>query len=193
MFEVEEFVTQCRAALSEHTPQLAIKELLERTVADPAAVAKALGPAEAAGLTPLCRGADLTILRVIWAPGMTLFPHEHRMWAVIGLYGGEEQNAFFRRREAGIAPAGGKDLVRSDTVLLGDDVIHAVTNPREIPAEAIHIYGGDFFDTPRSEWDPITLQEREFRVENALRAFAEANSAWATERTAAGGAESVGS
>jgi predicted metal-dependent enzyme (double-stranded beta helix superfamily) len=184
MFDVDEFVIQVRAALAQHTPQLAVKELVARVVADPGPVATSLGPAETAGLTTLYRGDDLTILRVIWAPGMTLFPHEHRMWAVIGLYGGEEQNAFFRRDPAGLQRSGGKDLARRDTVLLGEDVIHAVTNPRSVPAEAIHIYGGDFFATPRSEWDPTTLEEREFSVDNALRAFAEANARWAQERAA---------
>ena len=31
---------------------------------------------------------------------MALYPHEHRMWAVIGMYGGQEDNAFFRRAPA---------------------------------------------------------------------------------------------
>jgi predicted metal-dependent enzyme (double-stranded beta helix superfamily) len=184
VFDVDEFIGQVRGALAEHTPELAIKELVERVVAEPDRAAATLGPAEAAGLTTLYRGNELTVLRVIWAPGMTLYPHEHRMWAVIGLYGGEEENAFYRRGSAGLQRAGGKDLKGRDTVLLGEDVIHAVTNPREIPAEAIHIYGGDFFATPRREWDPTTLEEREFRVENALRAFAEANARWEQQRAA---------
>jgi hypothetical protein len=70
-------------------------------------------------------------------------------------------------------------------VLLGQDVIHAVSNPRQqVFAEAIHVYGGDFFATPRSEWDPDTLQERPFEVENALAVFAEANRAWAAKQAA---------
>jgi predicted metal-dependent enzyme (double-stranded beta helix superfamily) len=184
MFDVDEFIGQVRDALTEHTPQLAVKELVERLVAEPEPVAACLGPADTAGLTALYRGDDLTILKVIWAPGMTLYPHDHRMWAVIGLYGGEEQNAFYRRSSAGLQRAGGKELTRRDTVLLGEDVIHAVTNARSIPAEAIHIYGGDFFATPRSEWDPTTLEEREFQVENALQVFAEANARWESERSA---------
>ena len=28
---------------------------------------------------------------------MALNPHDHRMWAVIGMYGGQEDNAFYRR------------------------------------------------------------------------------------------------
>ena len=33
---------------------------------------------------------DLTILNVVWTPGMAVYPQDHRMWAVIGLYGGRE-------------------------------------------------------------------------------------------------------
>ena len=33
--------------------------------------------------------------------GMALNPHEHRMWAVIGMYGGQEDNAFYRRAAGG--------------------------------------------------------------------------------------------
>jgi predicted metal-dependent enzyme (double-stranded beta helix superfamily) len=134
-------------------------------------------------LVPLYRSEQLTVLKVLWAPGMKLYPHEHRMWAVIGIYGGREDNAFFRRAEGRIAPAGGRQLEERDVVLLGENVIHAVSNPRQqVFAEAIHVYGGDFFAIPRSEWDPDTLDERPFDVQRALAVFAEANKAWAAQQ-----------
>ena len=178
MFAVDEFIAQCQAALKEHTPQLAMKELVERIVAEPRAVSAALGHATKAEITTLYRGPELTMLRVIWAPGMTIYPHDHRMWAVIGLYGGAEDNSFYRRAPDGLVRAGGKELQIGDAVLLGEDVIHAVRNPRPVAAEAIHIYGGDFFAQPRSEWDAETFTERPYQVENAMRAFAEANARW---------------
>jgi hypothetical protein len=41
---------------------------------------------------------------------------------------------------------------------------------------AIHVYGGDFFapPRPRSEWDPETLVERPWDMEDTRRLFAEA-------------------
>jgi predicted metal-dependent enzyme (double-stranded beta helix superfamily) len=33
----------------------------------------------------LHRSDDLTILQIVWAPGMRLFPHDHDMWACIGI------------------------------------------------------------------------------------------------------------
>ena len=37
---------------------------------------------------------------------MAIYPHEHRMWAVIGLYGGREDNTFYRRSPQGLVVAG---------------------------------------------------------------------------------------
>ena len=37
--------------------------------------------------------------------------------------------------------------------------IHSVTNPLERFTGGINIYGGDFFATTRSQWDPETLEE----------------------------------
>src|SRR3954454_11072093 len=160
MFEIQEFVAQCQAALKEHSPQLTIKDLMAQALSCPEEVAAALGPATKAEIATVHHSPELTVLRVIWAPGMTIYPHDHRMWAVIGLYGGEEDNTFYRRTPNGLVRAGGKELAGRDVVLLGEDVIHSVVNPRGIAAEAIHIYGGDFFAQARSEWDPTTLQEQ---------------------------------
>jgi predicted metal-dependent enzyme (double-stranded beta helix superfamily) len=58
---------------------------------------------------------------------------------------------------------------------LGRDIIHSVTNPIPRLTGAIHVYGGDFFAKPRSEWDPETLRERPFDLEAAQRTFREAS------------------
>jgi hypothetical protein len=53
---------------------------------------------------------DLTILNAIWTPGMAAYPHDHRMWALIGLYGRREDNTFYRRSPEGLQVAGGTQL-----------------------------------------------------------------------------------
>ena len=58
---------------------------------------------------------------------------------------------------------------------MGSDVILSVTNPIPRLTGAIHVYGGDFFATPRSEWDPETLIEGVYDVEKNLRLFEESN------------------
>jgi predicted metal-dependent enzyme (double-stranded beta helix superfamily) len=176
--EVDDIITRCRAALGEHTPQLAMRDVLDELVADPSALEKAVGAVEEGGITPVHRSDDLTILRVAWTPGMALNPHEHRMWAAIAMYGGQEDNAFYRRRPNGLDPAGGREVVAGDVLVLGDDVIHSVANTRREFAVALHVYGGDFFSGDRSEWDPETFEERPRDIDGTMRLFAEANERW---------------
>jgi predicted metal-dependent enzyme (double-stranded beta helix superfamily) len=178
MFDVDRFVADCRAGLAEPSPELAIKEVLERAVRHPADLTAALGTPPEGRFVTLHSSPELTILDVVWTPGLITFPHDHRMWAIIGLYGGREDNTFYRRAPAGLATAGGRQLERGDVAVLGQAVIHSVANPLREFTRAIHIYGGDFFDTPRSDWDPDTLQERPYDMERTRRWFAEANERW---------------
>lgn len=181
MFDVDRFIADCRAALAERSPELAVKEVVKRAVSDPAAVETALGTPSEGQIATLHRSPELTVLNVIWAPGMRLYPHDHRMWAVIGLYGGREDNAFYRRADGSLTPAGGRELNERDVIALGHAVIHSVANPLRRFAGGIHVYGGDFFNTPRTDWDPDTLQERPWDIERTRRTFAEANQRWREE------------
>ena len=175
MFDLDRFVADCRTALTTRCPAAAIRALTERAVAAPADIEAALGTPRLGGLITLHHSPELTILNVVWAPGMAIYPHEHRMWAVIGLYGGREDNTFYRRGARGLAAAGGQRLECSETARLDEAVIHSVVNPLGRFTGAIHVYGGDFFGMPRSEWAPDTLEERPFDVERARRAYAAAN------------------
>src|SRR5262245_23190811 len=186
MFEIERFVAECRAALSESAAEVAVRDLLARVTAAPSEVEAALGTPSRGDLTTLHRSHDLTILNVVWTPGMAIYPHDHRMWAVIGLYGGREDNTFYRRSPEGLVVAGGRQLETSDAVVLGHHVIHAVANPLRRFTGAIHVYGGDFFATPRSEWDPETRVERPFDIERARATYREANERWARETARSG-------
>ena len=40
---------------------------------------------------------------------------------------------------------------------------------------AIHVYGGDFFTTDRSEWETEGLQERPYDVNKTIKLFEDAN------------------
>jgi predicted metal-dependent enzyme (double-stranded beta helix superfamily) len=181
MFNLDSLIADCRAALKETSPELAIKELVRRAVSQPAEVQAALGTPRKGEIITLHHSPELTILNVIWTPGMSIYPHDHRMWAIIGLYGGREDNTFYRRSAQGLIVSGNKQLETTGVAVLGKTVIHAVANPLRQLTGAIHIYGGDFFGTPRSDWDPDTLEERPYDVERAKRVFAEANERWVAE------------
>jgi predicted metal-dependent enzyme (double-stranded beta helix superfamily) len=175
MFDVDTFVAACTEAIAESEPHHAIKELLEAAVANPSAVADALPPSRAE-IVKLHVSPELTVLKVVWAPEMILGPHDHRMWAAIGVYSGGERNQFYRRSGDGLVESGGKELEPRDVCMLGRDAVHAVTNPTVQYAGAIHVYGGDFFETPRSEWRGDPLREEPYNVERTLATFEAANS-----------------
>jgi len=180
---VDDIISRCRAALREHTPALAVRDVLDELVADPSAVDRAVGPVEAGGIEPIYHGPELTIVRVAWTPGMAINPHNHRMWAVIGMYGGQEDNSFYRRAANGLEPSGGKEVSVGDVLVLGDDVIHSVANSRREYAVALHVYGGDFFSAGRSEWDFETFTEGPRDFERTRRLFEDANARWRAEPT----------
>ena len=182
MFDIEELIGDCRQALAEAEPRLAIKEVLERAMSAPEGLAHAL-PADRAQVVPLYVSEDLSVLKAVWAPGMHFRPHNHLMWAAIGIYGGQEDNTFYRRVGSGITLSGGRELRTGDVALLGDDTIHAVANPRRAFTGAIHVYGGDITARPgRSEWDKTTFEEVPYDFDRVKRTFEEANSD--TARTA---------
>lgn len=181
MFDVDELVAGCRAALDEDQAALAVRDVLRRTLARPAEVGDVLRPS-LGGITLLHRSPDLTVLDAVWAPGMTLFPHDHRMWAVIGIYAGQEDNGFYRREGTGLTPSGGKSIAEGDVLVLGDDVIHSVTNPLGRLTAAIHVYGGDFVEQERSTWGPGPVVERPYDMAVVEQEFAKANEAWLATR-----------
>lgn len=175
MFDLNKFIENCISARKEGDTHVAMREVVAESIADTASVISALGEPEKAGLETLYHSDDLTILNITWAPLMTLMPHNHNAWAVIGLYSGREDNIFWRKLDDRIEAAGAKSLITGTTTALGRDIIHSVTNPIEKLTSAIHVYGGDFFAPGRSEWDPETLQERDFDIEKSRRIFTEAN------------------
>ena len=173
--DVERFIDEVKRARLESDGQKAVEEVLRRTVSNPKAVLQGLGEPTEAGIHTVYRGDDLTILNVVWAPLMVLLPHNHNMWASIGIYTGREDNIIWERSGHAIEASRAAALSETEVFGLASDAIHSVTNPVERLTGAIHIYGGDFFKPGRSEWDPETLQERPFDLEGARRRFREAN------------------
>jgi predicted metal-dependent enzyme (double-stranded beta helix superfamily) len=177
MTDIDELIASCVAAVAAPDSQLAVRDVVDRALADPTLADRL--PATKAGLNVLYNAPDLTVLNVIWPPHMSLFPHDHRMWAVIGIYGGREDNAFYRRDGASIVASGGKQLFAGDVLMLGDQTIHAVDNPARAYTGALHIYGGDFIEKPRSQWDPERLEEAPWDLAAVQQEFARAEQAYA--------------
>ena len=182
MFRKDRFVEDCKLAVGEG--QSAVRELVLEAVADPSAIVSELGEPTGAGVYPLYHAHDLTVLNFVWAPYMTLPPHNHNMFAVIGIYSGREDNMFWRRidngagdgTDPGIEAAGAESLGAGGVATLGRDIIHSVANPIAKLTSAIHVYGGDFFDPPdpRSQWDHETLVEQPWDMDHTRAVFRQA-------------------
>lgn len=157
--DLERFVADCIAANNDHHPQAAVLEVLSKALHNPSAMLAAVGDPIEAGIKVLHRSKSLTILNAAWTPQMNLQPHNHLMWANIGIYTGREDNILWRQTPDRIEAFGAKALFAGDAVALAVDVIHSVTNPLLRFTGGIHIYDGDFFDTTRSQWDPETLKK----------------------------------
>lgn len=179
MFDLESFISECCDAVEQDSTHLAVRDIAARAMADPAAVLKGLGEPARAGVIPLYQSDKLTVLNVVWGPLMTVPAHNHEMWAVISVYTGREDNIFWRRFEdengITIEAAGAKSLGVNDIEPLGRDIVHSVVNPVARLTGAIHLYGGDFFEVERLEWDPETHRPRPFDIESTRRNFERSN------------------
>ena len=178
MFETDRFIADCREAGRASGPP-GVLEVVSAAVTTTAEILHALGEPRRAGVNVLYRSPELTIINLIWGPQMCQLPHDHRMWAVIGIYTGREDNIFWRR-PAGvptgrIEAAGAKALSEREAVPLGPDIIHSVINPISRLTGAIHVYGGDFFAATHSQWDPERLLEEPYDVNRLLALFEESN------------------
>ncbi len=182
MFQKDRFVEDCRRAV--HDGQKAVREIVLEAVGDPSGIISELGEPTKAGVFPLYQDGDVTVINFVWAPCMTLLPHNHNMLAVIGIYSGREDNMFWRRLDnaagngsgPGIEAAGADSMGPGQVATLGRDIIHSVANPITKLTSAIHVYGGDFFNPPEpsSQWDHETLIEQPWDMDHTRAVFRQA-------------------
>jgi predicted metal-dependent enzyme (double-stranded beta helix superfamily) len=154
----EDFVAQCSAAVKEDRGASAVKEVLERAVRDHRLIGDL--PVEP-GVTVVHGADDLTILHVVMAErpagAGNPIPHNHRLWAAIGVVHGSEHNEFFRRSADTIEPSGtGRVITEGEVLMMGDDTIHSVKNPSsDCFSSALHVYGGNLIAAEKTMWcDP---------------------------------------
>ena len=151
----------------------AVREEVDRLISDPVGLREAISEPHLPAMESMYVSDELTIMNVVWGPRMYLAPHDHRMWACIGIYGGREDNQLYRRDCESIVSAGGSSLQAGESITLGEAAVHSVHNPLDRLTGAIHVYGGPFLTTPRSEWDIVTMTEKPSSGAKARRLFEE--------------------
>ena len=129
-----------------------------------------LGTADRSTYEALYRGNDLLVLHGVVPPTpRPVDPHDHRMWAVIGVYHGQEDNQLFARTDdAALEPIERFSLTAGEIRRLDASTIHSVHAAGGQYLGAVHVYGGDLFGTPRSTWRDGVEQPND---ESALPAF----------------------
>ena len=178
MVDLDKFIEDCKAALKTRNPAAVVEGLVRDAIADPEGLDAAF-KARVKGPTLQDRivyGDDqLSVVQIATPPGLRSPVHNHCMWAVIGVYDGEEQNWFYSDAAGNgngkPAQIGEQLLKKGDICVLSADDIHAIHNPLPVNSYAIHVYGGDLVNREgRSVWNPKTNQREDYEI-NRLQAY----------------------
>ena len=155
VFDADAFVGNCpRAAASASDPIGAVEAVVAEAVLNGPSIDAELGTEIKREGDILFSSEHLTVLRILWPGGIWAEPHDHRMWAVIGVYAGEECNRFFERAADGLTEVDICAVGVGDVLALDVDAIHAVDNPHREVTGGLHVYGGDLSNVQRSAWGP---------------------------------------
>lgn len=170
MAVLSEFVETCRSALdaadAADTSDAAerVAAALRPLLGEPEALSaeiEALRP-PGGGPAVVHRSDDLTVLGLAVPAGFVSPVHDHTIWAVVGIYAGDEDNVFYRRGDDGIIETGRAVLRCGEVLALPPDAVHRIANSGTDTMRAVHVYGGDLFATHRSQWDDDTGEQRPF-------------------------------
>jgi len=172
-FDRARFVDDVKRALPQG--QEAVAEVIARAVSEPASIGRDLGDPRRALIQPLYKADDVSIFNIVWPPLAVLVPHDHLMWASIGVYSGREDNIMWRRSGGKIKATTAASVGAKEVFSLPSDAIHSVANPVEAYTAAIHVYGGNLAATRRSQWDPLSHHEEPFDLEEGRRILNEAD------------------
>lgn len=169
MFDLMQFVGECQSALNAKKPAQLIETLVKEAISNPSAIKEAFAAAknvERQGpISFAWRDATLSVADVTSPPGLRSPAHDHNMWAVIGVYDGQELNKFYRYEDGELHEKGDRLLKAGDVVVLGPEAVHAIANPLPKNSSAIHIYGGDLVTrSNRSMWNPQTEKREDYDI-----------------------------
>lgn len=155
VFDAESFVNRCQSAATEDDVVAAVREVVSVAIGDGPAIDAALRTEFRRAGDTLFSSEVLTVQRILWPPGFVSAPHEHRMWAVVGVYAGAERNRVYERSPGGLSQCELRTVGEREVFALGADAIHSVESvPRAGWTAGLHVYGGDILTVERSAWGP---------------------------------------
>ncbi|MBV8362390.1 MAG: hypothetical protein JO189_31310, partial [Deltaproteobacteria bacterium] len=89
MYTLDNLLDELRQALAD-SDLAAVADVVRRAIREEPMVSQA-GSSQSLHSEP-----GLTVLHTVVNPGFASPPHNHRTWAVIGVYEGQEDNTFYR-------------------------------------------------------------------------------------------------
>ncbi len=95
------------------------------------------------------------VTALAFKPGASTGVHNHRVWGVVGVYRGIEDQTFYKKvPEGGLRCAGGMICEPGDCsyLLPPEEEIHDVKNPTGDCSVSIHVYGADIARVPRQAY-----------------------------------------
>lgn len=154
-FDSAQFVDTCRTAAADSDPVGCMAEVVAAAIASGSSIDDALGT-DVTTMEPLTLFSSpaLTVQRILWPSGAMSSIHEHRMWAVVGVYYGCEVNRIYRSTPTGLVELPGHDVHQGDVFVLDADAVHSAGNPSRKWTAGLHVYGGDLPGVARRAWDP---------------------------------------
>ena len=175
-YSVADYVSDLRRVASEARDEL---DLVERLRPFAVRLAQATGwikpefrqcdPRQGFGLHLLHEEPDhaLAVFVIAWAPDRGTLPHNHKTWALVVGLDGREKESLWRRIDDQSRPGfaeleheGDRIVTAGDVSICMPDDIHSVWNVGTEPSMSLHTYGRHINFTGRSEFDPVSHEER---------------------------------
>jgi predicted metal-dependent enzyme (double-stranded beta helix superfamily) len=169
MIDQSAFVAACRAALRSDPLLPALGAVVQAAVRDPAQLQELIPAQPVLRVSVWTDEPGLCVAVLISPPGFTFPPHEHLMPSVVGVFSGVEENIYYRRSGRGLVEIGRRRVDAGQAVAHDEDVIHSISNGSHDALGAIHVYAGDFFRKPRSEWSTDLSGEHPYDLARVRR------------------------
>jgi predicted metal-dependent enzyme (double-stranded beta helix superfamily) len=163
-FDVDGFVAECLEAVTGADPVGAVREAMARAMRRPQALVDRFPvPTDADDDGVLHRSPELFVACAVFPRGFTTGIHDHATPAIIGVWGGHEDNLLYRfppdrpgrPRAEGLESSGARRVDTGEVLVLGPETIHDVHAPTGRWSGALHVYLADLPTLERHSWrDP---------------------------------------
>lgn len=95
----------------------------------------------------------IAVLHYLMPTGVVVPPHDHQLYAIIGVYEGVEENHFYQVMNQQLIRQAIKPISRGEVMLIHPEGIHSVQTANNQRSAAIHVYLGELTKVKRSRFD----------------------------------------